>query len=91
LRSFRELREAAGIFPTIIHTSYLINLASEDEKILTGSLRLLKNDLEVAASGGGAGRGVPGSKGVFRELRHLSRAGRSRQRRGGTFDDPAPT
>lgn len=52
LQTFRDLREAAGIFPTIIHTSYLINLASEDEKIITGSLRLLKNDLEVAASGG---------------------------------------
>ena len=52
LAEFRRLREAAGIDPTIIHTSYLINLASDDEKILTGSIRLLKNDLEVAKSGG---------------------------------------
>ncbi|MDQ6930473.1 MAG: deoxyribonuclease IV [Candidatus Eremiobacteraeota bacterium] len=52
LQTFKDLREEAGISPTIIHTSYLINLASEDEKILTGSLRLLKSDLEVAAAGG---------------------------------------
>jgi deoxyribonuclease-4 len=52
LQSFRKMREDASIFPTAIHTSYLINLASDDEKIITGSLRLLKNDLEVAAAGG---------------------------------------
>ena len=52
LESFRVMREAAGIFPTVIHTSYLINLASEDPKIVKGSLGLLKNDLEVAAVGG---------------------------------------
>ncbi|MBC5815814.1 MAG: deoxyribonuclease IV [Candidatus Eremiobacteraeota bacterium] len=52
LESFRAMREEAGIFPTAIHTSYLINLASDDEKICVGSLRLLKNDLEVAAAGG---------------------------------------
>ena len=51
LQAFAELRAAAGIFPTVIHTSYLINLASDDDKIITGSLRLLKNDLEVAAAG----------------------------------------
>ncbi|MDP9018941.1 MAG: deoxyribonuclease IV [Candidatus Eremiobacteraeota bacterium] len=51
LAAFAQMREAAGIFPTVIHTSYLINLASEDPKIVTGSLRLLKNDLEVAAVG----------------------------------------
>ncbi|GAC1655180.1 MAG: deoxyribonuclease IV [Vulcanimicrobiaceae bacterium] len=52
MQAFREAREAAGIFPAVIHTSYLINLASEDEKILTGSVRLLKNDLAVAGVGG---------------------------------------
>ena len=52
LQNFQTLREEAGIFPTVIHTSYLINLASEDEKIVNGSLRLLRNDLEVAAAGG---------------------------------------
>ncbi len=51
LKKFSELRENAGIAPAIIHSSYLINLASDDQKIVAGSLRLLRHDLEVAASG----------------------------------------
>jgi len=52
LERFKARRLAAGIDPAAIHTSYLINLASEDPKIVAGSLRLLKSDLEVAAVGG---------------------------------------
>ncbi len=52
LQRFRKLRVAAGIATSAIHTSYLINLASEDPKIANGSLRLLQNDLAVAAVGG---------------------------------------
>ncbi|MBV9148669.1 MAG: deoxyribonuclease IV [Candidatus Eremiobacteraeota bacterium] len=52
LTNFRQLRDDAGIAPTIIHSSYLINLASEDPKIVAGSLRLLQHDLNVAAAGG---------------------------------------
>ena len=52
LERFRELRREAGLETCAIHTSYLINLASEDPKITAGSLRLLKNDLAVAAAGG---------------------------------------
>jgi deoxyribonuclease-4 len=52
LERFRTLRAEAGIETCAIHTSYLINLASEDPKITGGSLRLLKNDLAVAAAGG---------------------------------------
>jgi deoxyribonuclease-4 len=52
LEEFRALREAAGMDPCVIHTSYLINLASDDPKISSGSLNLLKNDLEVARAGG---------------------------------------
>jgi deoxyribonuclease IV len=48
---FADAREAAGIAPVAIHTSYLINLASDDPKTVTGSLRLLENDLAVAAAG----------------------------------------
>jgi deoxyribonuclease-4 len=51
LRKFADSRKAAGIEPAAIHTSYLINLASDDEKIVRGSLKLLKNDLKVAAAG----------------------------------------
>jgi deoxyribonuclease-4 len=51
LERFAAKREAAGIDPAVIHTSYLINLASEDPKMVHNSLRLLKNDLAVAAAG----------------------------------------
>ncbi|HEY8313941.1 MAG TPA: deoxyribonuclease IV [Candidatus Baltobacteraceae bacterium] len=49
LESFKTLRQAAGIDPCVIHTPYLINLASDDPKIAEGSLRLLKHDIQVAA------------------------------------------
>jgi deoxyribonuclease-4 len=52
LDRFRARRAQAGIATCAIHTSYLINLASDDPKIANGSLRLLRNDLAVAAAGG---------------------------------------
>ena len=52
LERFARGRMDAGITPCAIHTSYLINLASEDPKTAAGSLRLLENDLAVAAAGG---------------------------------------
>jgi deoxyribonuclease-4 len=51
LERFRDLRRAADLAPVVIHTSYLINLASEDDKLAANSLRLLENDLAVAAAG----------------------------------------
>jgi deoxyribonuclease IV len=51
LQRFAAERAAAGIALAAIHTSYLINLASDDPKIVAGSLRLLKNDIKVAAAG----------------------------------------
>jgi deoxyribonuclease-4 len=51
LERFARLRAAAGIVPAVIHTSYLINLASDDPKMVANSLRLLRNDLRVAAIG----------------------------------------
>ena len=51
LERFARGRAAAGIEPVAIHTSYLINLASDDPKTVAGSLRLLENDLAVAAAG----------------------------------------
>jgi deoxyribonuclease-4 len=51
LERFASMRMQAGITSAVIHTSYLINLASEDPKIATNSLRLLKNDLRFAAAG----------------------------------------
>lgn len=52
LARFRERRAEARIATCAIHTSYLINLASSEPKIVAGSLKLLKNDLAVAAAGG---------------------------------------
>jgi deoxyribonuclease-4 len=52
LERFRERRAEAKIVTCAIHTSYLINLASEEPKIANNSLRLLRNDLKVAAAGG---------------------------------------
>ena len=52
LQTFAAMRKDAGLDPCVIHTPYLINLASEDPKVLTGSITLLKADLAVAAQGG---------------------------------------
>ena len=43
LEAFAAMRREAGIDPCVIHTPYLINLASEDPKVLHGSIGLLKN------------------------------------------------
>jgi deoxyribonuclease-4 len=51
LEAFAQLRRDAGLDPCVIHTPYLINLASEDPKIYEGSLRLLRADLTAAARG----------------------------------------
>jgi deoxyribonuclease-4 len=51
LQTFAAARAAAGMGPVAIHTSYLINLASEDPKTVANSLRLLENELAVAAAG----------------------------------------
>jgi deoxyribonuclease-4 len=51
LKRFAAARAASGINPAAIHTSYLINLASEDRKTVVNSLRLLENDLKIAAAG----------------------------------------
>lgn len=52
LETFKAARLEADIYPCVIHTPYLINLASDDPKISAGSVGLLKNDLAAAAAGG---------------------------------------
>lgn len=52
LDEFAALRRSAGIDPCVTHTPYLVNLASEVENIYAGSIRLIKNDLAVAARAG---------------------------------------
>ena len=51
LENFAAMRREAGIDPCVIHTPYLINLASDDPKVYLGSLALLKADLATAAVG----------------------------------------
>ena len=52
LEAFAAMRREAGIDPCVTHTPYLINLASQVPNIYEGSMRLLENDLAVAAHGG---------------------------------------
>jgi deoxyribonuclease-4 len=51
LRQFAEMRAAAGIQDCVIHTPYLINLASEESKTVNNSIRLIRHDLAFAAAG----------------------------------------
>jgi deoxyribonuclease-4 len=51
LRLFAEAREGANIGATVIHTPYLINLASAEAKTVGLSKELIKHDLEFAAVG----------------------------------------
>ena len=52
LEGFRDARAAAGIVRSVIHTSYLINLASDEPKIANNSLRLVRHDVAFAGAGG---------------------------------------
>lgn len=52
LEAFAAARREAGIDACVTHTSYLINLASDDPKIRHGSLRLIEHDLETAFHAG---------------------------------------
>ncbi len=51
LETFAKERREADLDPCVVHTPYLINLASDDRKIYEGSLRLLRHDLDAAAAG----------------------------------------
>ena len=52
LDAFRARRRELGIVTCAIHTSYLINVASEKPNIYDGSVRLLQADLKFAAVAG---------------------------------------
>ncbi|HKW44286.1 MAG TPA: deoxyribonuclease IV, partial [Candidatus Eremiobacteraceae bacterium] len=49
---FKEQRRASGIFPTVIHTSYLVNLATDNKTLRSLSEKLVANDLAVAGRAG---------------------------------------
>lgn len=46
--AFRTLREEYGLSPVFIHTSYLINLASRDSKLLEKSVEMVAFELTIA-------------------------------------------
>jgi deoxyribonuclease IV len=48
---FANLRKEYQLAPTVIHTSYLINLASSDRSLRTKSAALVAHDLDAAARG----------------------------------------
>jgi len=48
---FAKARKQHHLAPTVIHTSYLINLASSDKTLRTKSAMLVAHDLDVAARG----------------------------------------
>jgi deoxyribonuclease IV len=52
LSDFAVKRKEAELDPCVIHTSYLINLASDDHKKRYGSLGLLEHDMRYAAAAG---------------------------------------
>lgn len=51
-KSFAAQRRANDIYPTVIHTSYLVNLATDNKNLRTISEKLVANDLSVAARSG---------------------------------------
>ena len=51
-QEFKELRAQHGIFPVLIHSSYLVNLTTANRTLHKNSTLLVAHDLEVAARGG---------------------------------------
>ncbi|MBI1912443.1 MAG: deoxyribonuclease IV [Deltaproteobacteria bacterium] len=45
---FRKKRQEAGLWPVVIHATYLINLCSPDEDILEKSVSLFKKEVGIA-------------------------------------------
>ena len=51
-QEFKTLRKQHGIFPVLIHSSYLVNLTTTNRTLHANSSMLVAHDLEVAARGG---------------------------------------
>jgi deoxyribonuclease-4 len=84
---FRKKREEAGLWPLIVHTSYIINLSSPDEALFRRSLALFIKELGIAGSLGadylvthlGSSKGKGGGFGVKRVIEALKEVARSKQ------------
>jgi deoxyribonuclease-4 len=79
VEKFRKKREEAGLWPLVIHISYLINLSSPDGALFRRSLDLFIKELGIAGSLGadyivthlGSTRGKGGGFGVKRVIEAL--------------------
>ena len=50
IRLFRERRLEYGLYPLVVHTSYLINLASSQQSLRMKSLEMVVNEMDIADS-----------------------------------------
>lgn len=81
---FRALREEAGLWPVVVHASYLINLSSPDEGLFRRSIDLLGFEVESAEMLGadyivvhpGSTRGAGIEYGIRRVIEALKRVRR---------------
>lgn len=48
IQAFRELRDRYDLAPVVVHTSYLINLASRDSNLLMKSIRMTVKEMDLA-------------------------------------------
>jgi len=83
---FTSARDASGLSPLVVHTSYLINMSSPDDVIFTKSCTLFKEELTLAETLGaeylvthlgtpkGGGRGLA-MRQVKKALNEVKRAG----------------
>jgi deoxyribonuclease IV len=81
--AFREARSLHKLDPVVVHTNYLVNLASADARIGDGSTAVFRRELERALALGadflvthpGSAKGTTKSKAITRCVESLCRAG----------------
>ncbi len=92
IERFRAEREEAGLWPVVVHTSYLINLSTPDDELYGKSRALFNFELElcerlgvdymVTHPGSHQGRGIEFAAAriteAFREARQKAKLGRTR-------------
>lgn len=87
-RDFRAALYEKGIFPLILHTSYLVNLATGEDRIYRRSLEAIKEDMERAHILGapfvvthiGSTKGRDRDRGIARVVEAIEEIGRSTDR-----------
>ena len=51
IKTFKEKRRSIDIKPLVVHGSYILNLASADEKLRKKTTALVKEDLKILMTG----------------------------------------